>query len=63
MMDDTVKAGGVDMPPKTDMYDWTTPSGATPIIVSPSQWRRFRDEGVDMRWYVANRPIPATKAR
>ena len=59
--DASIPAGGVDMPPKTDMYDWTTPSGAVPTIVPASMWKAAEAAGMDMRWYVATRPIPVAR--
>jgi hypothetical protein len=54
-----VPAGGYDMPPKTDMYDFTTPSGRMPLVMPPSQFRRFEAEGVDMRWFACPKRIPS----
>ena len=57
-MNNPVKAGGVDMPPKKDMFDMTTPSGEMPIILSPAQYKQFQDAGADMRFYAANKFLP-----
>lgn len=54
-----VKAGGVDMPAKTDPYDWTTPSGSMPVVLSGKRaFKAFQDAGFDMRWYVVTKPLP-----
>lgn len=59
-MTQRVKAGGVDMPEKTNPHDWTTPSGQTPVVVSLSFWKVLQAEGWDMRWYVASGFIPVS---
>lgn len=54
-----VKAGGVDMPEKTDIHDWATPSGQIPIILpGKATWGLLKEQGYDMRWYVVSKPIP-----
>lgn len=56
----SVKAGGVDMPPKTDPHDWTTPSGQVPVVIHMPLWKQLEKAGWDMRWYVVARPIPVS---
>lgn len=54
----SVKAGGVDMPAKTDMHDWTTPSGKDPILIPKQLWKDAEKAGMDMRWYAVPWRIP-----
>lgn len=54
----TVAIGGVDMPQKTDPYDWTTPSGRMPTVLPLGVFEAGTKEGFDMRWYVVSRPLP-----
>jgi hypothetical protein len=57
-----MKAGGVDMPAKADMHDWTTPSGCPPTVLSgKAMWNALKAKGFDMRWYVVARPIPISQ--
>lgn len=57
----SIKPGGVSMSEKTDMYDWTTPSGAAPTVLpGKAMWDALKHQGFDMRWYVVSRPIPKT---
>lgn len=55
-----LKAGGVDMPPKTDMNDMTTPSGAVPVFIAPGMWPVFESHGYDMRWFAASPMMPVS---
>jgi hypothetical protein len=50
--------GGVDMPQKTDPYDFTTPSGAFPTLIPPSEFKARLVRGDDMRWYASTKLIP-----
>lgn len=56
-------AGGVDMPPKTDRHDMTTPSGEPPMFIHHAVWDELARAGKDMRWYAVPQRIPLFMSR